>query len=75
VIAEVECRIVMTGQVCVYKVGMLKILGLREQAKAQLGSQLDLRDFDDVMLKNDTLPLEILEQVLNTYIAAKKGVA
>ncbi|AWM33728.1 DUF885 domain-containing protein [Hymenobacter nivis] len=70
--AEVERYIVMPGQACAYKMGMLKILELRERAKQQLGPKFDLRDFHDVVLKNGALPLEILEQVVNDYIAAKK---
>ena len=75
VTAEVERYIVMPGQACAYKVGMLKILELRERARQQLGPKFDLRDFHDVVLKNGALPLEILEQVVNGYIAAKQGVA
>jgi uncharacterized protein (DUF885 family) len=71
--AEVERYIVMPGQACAYKIGMLKILELRERAKQQLGSKFDLRDFHDVVLKNGALPLEILEQVVNDYIAGKKA--
>ncbi|GAA4037915.1 DUF885 domain-containing protein [Hymenobacter glaciei] len=73
VTAEVERYIVMPGQACAYKVGMLKILELRERAKLQLGPRFDLRDFHDVVLKNGALPLEILERVVNDYIAAKKA--
>ncbi|MBO0358681.1 DUF885 domain-containing protein [Hymenobacter sp. BT186] len=75
VTAEVERYIVMPGQACSYKVGMLKILELRERAKQALGPKFDLRDFHDVVLKNGGLPLEILEQVVNNYIAAKKTAA
>ena len=73
VTAEVERYIVMPGQACAYKVGMLKILELRERAKQQLGPKFDLRDFHDVVLKNGALPLEILEQVVNQYIAARRA--
>jgi len=72
VTAEIERYIVMPGQACAYKVGMLKILELRERAKTQLGPKFDLRDFHDAVLKNGSLPLEVLEQVVNDYIAAKK---
>ena len=71
--AEVERYIVMPGQACAYKVGMLKILELRERAKQQLGPKFDLRDFHDVVLKNGALPLEILEQVVNEYIVARRA--
>ena len=52
---------------------MLKIVELRERAKQQLGPKFDLRDFHDAVLKNGALPLEVLEQVVNEYIAAKKA--
>ena len=71
--AEIERYIVMPGQACAYKVGMLKILELRERAKQQLGPKFDLRDFHDAMLKNGSMPLEVLEQAVNDYIAAKKA--
>ncbi|MCA8830385.1 DUF885 domain-containing protein [Hymenobacter pini] len=75
VTAEVERYIVMPGQACSYKIGMLKILELRERAKQQLGPKFDLRDFHDAVLKNGGMPLEILDQVVNDYIKAKKTAA
>ena len=66
----------MPGPPYAYQVGMLKMLEPRdERARQQLGPKFDLRDFHDVVLQNGTLPLEILEQVVNDYIAAKKGAA
>ena len=73
--AEIERYIVMPGQACAYKVGMLKILELRERARQQLGPKFDLRDFHDAVLRNGAMPLEILEQVVTDYIAAKKTAA
>ncbi|MGL4837841.1 MAG: DUF885 domain-containing protein [Shewanella sp.] len=69
VIAEIERYIVMPGQATAYKVGMMKILELREKAKLALGDQFDLRDFHDVVLKNGAVPLDILETLVNGYIA------
>jgi uncharacterized protein (DUF885 family) len=71
--AEIERYIVLPGQACAYKVGMLKLLELRERAKQQLGATFDLRDFHDTVLKNGAMPLEVLEQVVGDYIAAKKA--
>jgi uncharacterized protein (DUF885 family) len=51
---------------------VLKILELRERARQQLGPKFDLRDFHDAVLRNGAMPLEVLEQVVNDYIAAKK---
>lgn len=71
--AEIERYIVLPGQACAYKVGMLKILELRARAKQQLGDKFDLRDFHDAVLKNGAMPLQVLEQVVDDYIAAKKA--
>lgn len=68
VIAEIERYIVMPGQATAYKVGMMKILELREQAKKVLGDRFDLRDFHDVVLKNGAVPLDILERLVQQYI-------
>ncbi len=73
VVSEIERYIVMPGQATAYKVGMIKILELREKAKSELGDQFDLRDFHDAILKNGALPLDILERIIDEYIAAKKG--
>jgi len=51
----------------------LKILELREKAKAALGPKFDIRDFHDVVLKNGAVPLPVLESLVNDYIAAKKA--
>ena len=63
--AEIERYSVMPGQACAYKVGMLKILELRERAKQQLGVKFNLHNFHDTVLKNGAMPLETLEQVVS----------
>jgi len=68
VTAEIERYIVMPGQATSYKIGMMKILSLREKAKKALGDKFDLRDFHDVVLKNGAVPLDILERLVNRYI-------
>ena len=68
VVSEIERYIVMPGQATAYKVGMMKILELREQAKSVLGDRFDLRDFHDVILKNGAVPLDILERLVQQYI-------
>lgn len=73
VTAEIERYIVSPGQACAYKVGMLKIRELRARAQQELGAKFDQRDFHDAVLKNGALPLDILEQQVNAYIARKKG--
>ncbi|QSE95863.1 DUF885 domain-containing protein [Fulvivirga lutea] len=73
VTAEIERYIVLPGQACAYKIGMMKILELREKAKAELGSAFDLGEFHDVVLTNGAVPLAILERLVNNYIEDKKG--
>ncbi len=72
VTAEVERYFVDPGQALAYKVGMLKILALREHAKQELGSKFDLKQFHNQVLGHGALPLKVLEQVVNDWIAARK---
>ncbi|MBI4733023.1 MAG: DUF885 domain-containing protein [Chloroflexi bacterium] len=72
VVSEIERYIVMPGQACAYKIGEIKMVELRDKAKKALGDKFDLRKFHDVVLKNGSMPLNILEQVVDTYIAAVK---
>lgn len=69
----VERHIVMPSQATAYKIGMLKILELREKAKAELGEDFDIREFHDVILANGPLPLNILEQFVDDYIRETKN--
>jgi uncharacterized protein (DUF885 family) len=73
IVKEVERYINNPGQATSYKIGQLKILELRERAKRALGGRFDIRDFHAVILENGPLPLDILEQQVEAYIAAKKG--
>ena len=70
---EIERYIDNPGQALSYKIGMLKILELRERAKRSSAPKFDIRDFHDVVLKNGAVPLPILESLVNDYIAAKKA--
>ena len=71
VIAEIERYFVLPGQATAYKVGMTKILELREKAKQTLGDRYDVRDFHQAVLNNGSVPLNILEQLVDEYIAQK----
>ncbi|MGI8430971.1 MAG: DUF885 domain-containing protein [Chthoniobacterales bacterium] len=73
VTAEIERYIVLPGQACAYKVGMLKIRELRTRAEEELGPKFDLKEFHDQILHNGALPLEILEDEVSSYIAKKKA--
>lgn len=72
VTAEIERYIVMPAQACAYKVGMIKILELRKRAKKALGKKYSLKVFHDLVLKNGSMPLDILEKVVNTYINKRR---
>jgi uncharacterized protein (DUF885 family) len=67
--SEIERYIVWPGQALAYKVGMLKIMELREKSKNALGDKYDIREFHDVVLKNGAVPLTILEELVDQYIA------
>ncbi len=73
VVAEIERYIVMPGQACAYKVGMLKILELRQQAEQALGERFDIRAFHDVLLKNGAMPLDILQRIVEDWIESRQG--
>jgi len=73
VISEIERYLVMPGQALAYKVGMLKILELRERAKTALGTKFDIHEFHDAVLTNGSMPMSVLENVVDAYIAEKKA--
>ena len=70
---EVERYIDTPGQALSYKIGMIRILDLRERAKSALGDRFDIREFHDAVLKNGAVPLALLERLVDDYIAAKKA--
>ena len=69
----VERHVVMPSQATAYKIGMNKIIELRENAKVELGDKFDIREFHDVILKNGPVPLNILADLVNDYIKTKKA--
>jgi uncharacterized protein (DUF885 family) len=70
-VKEVERFLVWPGQATSYKIGQLKILELRAKAQAALGNRFDIRDFHDVVLGNGALPLDVLEEQVDAYIASR----
>jgi len=70
-IKAIDRYIVMPGQATAYKIGMLKILELRERAKTALGEAFTLGEYHDVVLRDGPLPLAILEEKVDAWIASK----
>jgi len=73
VTSEVERYMALPGQACAYKVGELKILEIREKAKAALGPKFNLKDFHAVVLENGGVPLTLLEQLVDEWVAGVAG--
>lgn len=65
---EIERYIVWPGQATSYKMGMLKILELREKAKKALGEKFDIRKFHTVVLDQGIVPLFVLEDIIDEWI-------
>ena len=68
-LSEVDRYISWPGQALSYKLGQLKIVELRKEAEQQLGPKFDVRDFHDVVLRDGSLPLELLQGQVEKYIA------
>lgn len=72
VTAEIERYIVYPGQACSYKLGMLKILELRERVRERKKEQFDIREFHSVVLDSGSLPLTILESLVKDKLLSEK---
>jgi uncharacterized protein (DUF885 family) len=72
IVVEIDRYIVWPGQALAYKLGELKIKELRARAKRELGDRFDLRRFHNALLDDGPLPLDVLEQRINLWIAGQK---
>jgi len=70
--SETDRYIAWPAQALAYKLGQLKILELRERARKGLGSQFDIKSFNDEILNGGVLPLDLLEARINDWIQAQK---
>ena len=73
IVKEVERYITNPGQATSYKIGELKIMELRDRARTRLGDRFDIRDFHAVVLGSGSMPLDVLEDVVEAWIAAGGG--
>lgn len=69
---EIERYVVWPGQATAYKVGQLYMLRLRAMAENQLGDAFDIREFHEMILMNGAMPLEILEESVESWVEAQK---
>ncbi|MBV7537436.1 DUF885 domain-containing protein [Duganella sp. sic0402] len=71
--AEVDRYVVMPGQACSYKIGMIRILDLRAKAQQALGAKFNIKAFHNTVLETGNVPLSVLEKVIDEWIATQKG--
>jgi uncharacterized protein (DUF885 family) len=69
---EVERYVVLPGQACAYKIGELEILRLRAKAQQALETKFSMKEFHNVVLRTGNVPLSVLGQVIDDYIAATR---
>lgn len=73
IISEVERYMANPAQATSYKIGQLKILELRHKAEKELGDRFDIRQFHNQILDSGSLPLTLLEEKINRWIAKQNG--
>ncbi len=71
--SETDRYIAWPAQALGYKIGQIEILKLRQNAKDQLGSKFDLKGFHDVLLDGGALPMDVLKERVDEWVAAQKG--
>ena len=70
---QIDRYISWPGQALSYKMGEIKIRELRAKAEKQLGAQFDIRSFHDTVIGQGSLPMAVLEDVINDWIAQQKS--
>ena len=72
IVKAIERYIIYPGQATAYMVGRLKISELRDKAQKALGKKFDIRGFHDTVLKSGPVPLDVLEEQVDVWIASRK---
>ena len=73
IISEIERYMAMPGQALSYKIGQLKIRALRNKAEKAMGDQFDIKAFHKEVLETGCIPLELLENKIDAWIANQQG--
>ena len=68
---EIERYIVCPAQATSYKMGMIKILELRDRAKNTMGDKFNLKQFHSIVLDQGIVPLFVLENLIEDWIEAE----
>jgi uncharacterized protein (DUF885 family) len=67
----IERYIIWPGQATAYKIGMIEILKIRENARNALGDTFDIKAFHDIVLQSGCVPLSILKERVNEWISSR----
>jgi uncharacterized protein (DUF885 family) len=70
--SEVRRYITLPGQATGYKIGMIRIMALRQKARDALGAKFDIRGFNDLVVGSGSVPLAVLDQQVDAWIAARR---
>lgn len=70
--SEARRYITLPGQATGYKIGMIRIMALRQKARDALGPKFDIRGFDDLVVGSGSVPLAVLDQQVDDWVAAKR---
>lgn len=70
--SETRRYITLPGQATGYKIGMMRIMALRQKAKDALGPKFDIRGFNDLLVGSGSIPLAVLDSQVDAWIASRR---